>query len=76
VGYGIPWYCEVEELNFHEDQLQNLYPEDLYYNKHKKRAPNDHVAVPLMLPDGITKVVPKLHFGTQINEYRQARNRV
>jgi hypothetical protein len=70
--YDILWYYEIEKLNFYEAQLKNVHPEDLYYYKHKKRALNDHVVVPLMLLDGTTKVVPKLYFGTQINEYRQA----
>lgn len=68
VGFDVPWYYEVEE-RYSDHQL--------FYYKHKKRALNTHeIAMPLIPADHpqFKRIAfDSLHFGTQINVYRQGR---
>lgn len=66
-GYGVPWYCEVDEEHWVNGQRDHLH-----YYEHTKRPPGVHNVTPRMVPNGQHWVIDVLKFGTQINEFRRA----
>lgn len=69
-GYFIRWYHEFYEQHTHVDGQ----PDFLYY--YPRERVDGHYAPPTLIEGGQHRVIENLHFGTQINQYRRAKQRL